>query len=172
MAHVVPQYVDLTTQSEDDVGAVNLGTINDLLLTCDNPAHVKEGITVWDQILSAMASMLKWAPPNTFRSKLALCDCPVANKAMRVQTITFLGLAGFLCVAKEITTQNKVYVAKRWSAYCAGAGVANMLTEAKMNTLTTDVIDVQPRLYQTALGRAFATKVLESEMTPIKSKNK
>jgi len=88
-----------------------------------------------------------------------------------VQTITFLGLAGFLCIAKEITKPNKVYVSKRWTAYCAGAGVINAVSEIKMNELVSDVIEVQARLHQTALGRPFARRVLDHKMVPQKIKD-
>jgi len=45
MASSEIRYVELSAQNEEEHGALNLGTINDLLLACPNPDHTTRGVT-------------------------------------------------------------------------------------------------------------------------------
>jgi len=139
---------------EETKGVLNLASINDILQICAE--HQTPEATEWDHVISSMTSLAKWAPVGMFSRTVRACTCDVMNKATRVQSIVFLGMSGYLCVAKEITPINKSYVKKRWTSYCVGAKIVSLLSESKTDDLLNIIMSNQSKLYQTELGKQFA----------------
>lgn len=127
---------------------------------CKIADHVVPGLTAYDQVMSAVASIMNAAPRGMFREVATGCVCEDQLTPMRAQAISFLGMTGALCIAKEINGKNKSYVSKRWSAYCSGNGVQTLLTDVQMEALVRLVVDVQGRLHQTDMGKQIVQWVI------------
>lgn len=160
MTQLVESYLDLSNLSSTHTKAQYLSSPNDVLQRCAD--HRLAGITSWDQALSAMACVVRWSPDTMFSNVAALCNCEGQYEAQVLQGIAFLGMSGLLVIGKAANEANKSYLIKRWTAYCESSSITNMLTQAGMEGMIKLIMGVQPRLHQTAVGRAWAKQAISN----------
>ena len=165
MAQLVTTYVDLGNLNAAYVKAVLLRGPKDILQICQT--HRSEGVTTFDQVMSAMSCVLRWSPTDLFDSIKEDCICEGQDDTRILQGVAFLGMCGLLVIAKSATELNKPYLVKRWMAYCSGESVVNELSAAGMDGMIRIVMGVQQRLHQTELGRAWAQRAIDTECNPL-----
>lgn len=117
--------------------------------------------------MSAMSCVLKWSPTSSFDEVVGACECEGQHTAKTLQGVAFLGLAGLLAIGKAVTDVNKVFLVKHWAAYCESSSITNEISQAGYDSLTRIILTVQPKLHQTALGRIWAQRVIDTTWNPI-----
>jgi len=165
MAVLTSTYIDLNNLNSTATPAKYFPGPNDILQRC--PLHLIEGATSWDQVMSAMACVAKWSPTSMFSQIVTSCDCEGQDNAKVLQGVAFLGMAGLLVIGKAASDVNKSYLTKRWMAYCEGSSITNEISPAGLDGLIRVVMMVQPKLHQTATGREWAKRVIDSECNPL-----
>lgn len=121
----------------------------DIVQGCKIIGHTIPDCIPGDQLMSAVTS----AYPKTATLK-------------RLQAL--LGMGGLLIVGKQVDDKNKEYLSSRRKAYCASAGVTNMLGEKSIGLMVKIIMSAQKLLYQTSVGREYATRVIDQTVNPEK----
>lgn len=143
----------------------------DILMFCQIEGHSSPDIEAVDQVMSAMTCLVQYIPDGVFKQAAISCPCPAGSTPVRKQAVAFLGLAGYLSVAKEITDTNKSYISKRWHAFCNGEKVTNIIPDTSMETLVKVAMNAQYHLHQTDIGRLWCRILLERSTFPEKLKD-
>lgn len=104
---------DLSQVQGSSMRAILVPNPIDIVEGCDIEGHIHPDVTPYDQIMSAIASVMGEAPKRMFRVVMRGCTCKEAMKPVQAQAIAYMGMAGMLSIAKEITDRNRSYIAKR-----------------------------------------------------------
>lgn len=110
---IVDEFLDLSDLSGALEKAILLRTVGDILQMCDEPCHACTECTEYDQVMSAVSCVTRWAPASLFKTTVSRCNCVSQDPGKSLQAVAFLGMTGLMVVAKEVTDRNKEYLIKR-----------------------------------------------------------